>query len=309
MSSTFGLPRSDSAMTLRGNKMKVAKDARTSEVKAEGERGEGANARMRDSAARGKCQWYTLVKIYDDARFARVTDDELAMLEAKMLQSDEMRVGGRNVMATAREAREGARAFAGSTRFESDEDDASERAKAEDAEDEEAYGLDVGDRDGGMDDRGRCAFGGGRGNREGEAFGGATEDAEGLDDDDDDDASADDSADDAGGQYRGTSTAIGGAIVMGHQKPGGPCDHCGALDSPQWRRGPSSKPMLCNACGTRFRRTGNLGSSPLSRCPTPVATPTKRKAPVVAAPVISATGRKKRLVPGEKIVQRAVLTC
>jgi len=41
-------------------------------------------------------------------------------------------------------------------------------------------------------------------------------------------------------------------------KPGGPCDHCGALDSPQWRRGPASKPCLCNACGTRFRRTNFL---------------------------------------------------
>lgn len=44
-----------------------------------------------------------------------------------------------------------------------------------------------------------------------------------------------------------------------YQKPGGPCDHCGAVDSPQWRRGPASKPMLCNACGTRYRRTNNLG--------------------------------------------------
>mmetsp|Transcript_12542 Transcript_12542/g.17135 ORF Transcript_12542/g.17135 Transcript_12542/m.17135 type:complete len:265 (+) Transcript_12542:115-909(+) len=45
------------------------------------------------------------------------------------------------------------------------------------------------------------------------------------------------------------------------QKPGGPCDHCGALESPQWRRGPVSKPMLCNACGTRYRRTTQLGPS------------------------------------------------
>mmetsp|Transcript_21263 Transcript_21263/g.68852 ORF Transcript_21263/g.68852 Transcript_21263/m.68852 type:complete len:255 (+) Transcript_21263:249-1013(+) len=49
-----------------------------------------------------------------------------------------------------------------------------------------------------------------------------------------------------------------------HQKPGGPCDHCGALESPQWRRGPASKPMLCNACGTRYRRTNQL-QQPISR--------------------------------------------
>lgn len=59
----------------------------------------------------------------------------------------------------------------------------------------------------------------------------------------------------------------------GHMKPGGPCDHCGAVDSPQWRRGPASKPMLCNACGTRYRRTNSLGPAPSSR----MATPEKRK--------------------------------
>jgi hypothetical protein len=30
-------------------------------------------------------------------------------------------------------------------------------------------------------------------------------------------------------------------------------------ESPQWRRGPPAKPILCNACGTRYRRTHNLG--------------------------------------------------
>mmetsp|Transcript_45352 Transcript_45352/g.84691 ORF Transcript_45352/g.84691 Transcript_45352/m.84691 type:complete len:222 (-) Transcript_45352:542-1207(-) len=55
-----------------------------------------------------------------------------------------------------------------------------------------------------------------------------------------------------------------------HPKPGGPCDHCGAVESPQWRRGPSAKPMLCNACGTRFRRTNQLGPAvPSTRVATP----------------------------------------
>lgn len=44
-----------------------------------------------------------------------------------------------------------------------------------------------------------------------------------------------------------------------HHKTGGPCDHCGATESPQWRRGPACKPTLCNACGTRYRRTNQLG--------------------------------------------------
>lgn len=62
-------------------------------------------------------------------------------------------------------------------------------------------------------------------------------------------------------------------------KPGGPCDHCGAADSPQWRRGPASKPMLCNACGTRYRRTNTLGpSTPVHRAGAVVA-PKKRSPP------------------------------
>mmetsp|Transcript_2795 Transcript_2795/g.17403 ORF Transcript_2795/g.17403 Transcript_2795/m.17403 type:complete len:182 (+) Transcript_2795:319-864(+) len=29
-------------------------------------------------------------------------------------------------------------------------------------------------------------------------------------------------------------------------------------ESPQWRKGPAHKPQLCNACGTRYRRSGVL---------------------------------------------------
>ncbi|KAG1663970.1 hypothetical protein FOA52_001096 [Chlamydomonas sp. UWO 241] len=38
----------------------------------------------------------------------------------------------------------------------------------------------------------------------------------------------------------------------------GPCDNCHATESPQWRQGPPQRPMLCNACGMRFRRTNQL---------------------------------------------------
>eukprot|EP01023_Acetabularia_acetabulum_P004991 TRINITY_DN12072_c3_g1_i1.p1 TRINITY_DN12072_c3_g1~~TRINITY_DN12072_c3_g1_i1.p1 ORF type:complete len:250 (+),score=42.12 TRINITY_DN12072_c3_g1_i1:135-884(+) len=41
-------------------------------------------------------------------------------------------------------------------------------------------------------------------------------------------------------------------------KKGGPCDQCAVTETPQWRRGPPEKPTLCNACGTRYRRTGRL---------------------------------------------------
>jgi len=43
------------------------------------------------------------------------------------------------------------------------------------------------------------------------------------------------------------------------EKRTGPCTHCGVDESPQWRKGPAGKPVLCNACGTRFRRTHQLG--------------------------------------------------
>ncbi|KAK9816849.1 hypothetical protein WJX72_006070 [[Myrmecia] bisecta] len=39
----------------------------------------------------------------------------------------------------------------------------------------------------------------------------------------------------------------------------GPCCHCSVTESPQWRKGPKCKPVLCNACGTRFLRTRALG--------------------------------------------------
>lgn len=61
-----------------------------------------------------------------------------------------------------------------------------------------------------------------------------------------------------------TSSSSYSATAFSH-KTGGPCDHCGATESPQWRRGPPAKPMLCNACGTRYRRTHQLGSFPGAR--------------------------------------------
>lgn len=41
----------------------------------------------------------------------------------------------------------------------------------------------------------------------------------------------------------------------------GACNHCGETESPQWRKGPADKPHLCNACGTRYLRTGSLKRS------------------------------------------------
>ncbi|DBA90965.1 TPA: hypothetical protein ACH3X2_004176 [Trebouxia sp. C0005] len=51
----------------------------------------------------------------------------------------------------------------------------------------------------------------------------------------------------------------GGRRRGGRGELQGPCNHCFAEDSPQWRKGPRCKPVLCNACGTRFLRTRSLG--------------------------------------------------
>ncbi|KAI4338437.1 hypothetical protein MLD38_023497 [Melastoma candidum] len=42
---------------------------------------------------------------------------------------------------------------------------------------------------------------------------------------------------------------------MGKQ---GPCCHCGVISTPLWRNGPPEKPVLCNACGSRWRTKGSL---------------------------------------------------
>ncbi|KAL4556082.1 hypothetical protein LXL04_038722 [Taraxacum kok-saghyz] len=38
----------------------------------------------------------------------------------------------------------------------------------------------------------------------------------------------------------------------------GPCCHCGIEHTPLWRNGPPEKPVLCNACGSRWRTRGTL---------------------------------------------------
>ncbi|CAA6657134.1 unnamed protein product [Spirodela intermedia] len=44
---------------------------------------------------------------------------------------------------------------------------------------------------------------------------------------------------------------------MGKQ---GPCHHCGITSTPLWRNGPPEKPILCNACGSRWRTKGTLSN-------------------------------------------------
>ncbi|CAH1424285.1 unnamed protein product [Lactuca virosa] len=38
----------------------------------------------------------------------------------------------------------------------------------------------------------------------------------------------------------------------------GPCYHCGIEETPLWRNGPAEKPVLCNACGSRWRTRRTL---------------------------------------------------
>jgi hypothetical protein len=44
----------------------------------------------------------------------------------------------------------------------------------------------------------------------------------------------------------------------------GPCGHCKTPYSPQWRKGPRNKPVLCNACGIRYLRNRHLGRAAVS---------------------------------------------
>ncbi|KAK8916771.1 GATA transcription factor 26 [Platanthera zijinensis] len=40
----------------------------------------------------------------------------------------------------------------------------------------------------------------------------------------------------------------------------GPCRHCGITSTPLWRNGPPEKPVLCNACGSRWKTKGSLAN-------------------------------------------------
>jgi hypothetical protein len=68
----------------------------------------------------------------------------------------------------------------------------------------------------------------------------------------------------------------------------GPCTHCATTYSPQWRRGPVDKPVLCNACGLRYGRTGSLDLT----APRRSSTAARPKRAPLAAPgaVASAAG-------------------
>ncbi|XP_037403654.1 GATA transcription factor 27-like [Triticum dicoccoides] len=65
-------------------------------------------------------------------------------------------------------------------------------------------------------------------------------------------------------------------------KKEGPCCHCGIMGSPIWRNGPPEKPVLCNACGTRWRKKGTLENYTPTRRPQDAEAETKqhKKKPV-----------------------------
>lgn len=79
-----------------------------------------------------------------------------------------------------------------------------------------------------------------------------------------------------------------------------------SAESPQWRRGPSHKPVLCNACGTRYRRTNQLG--PVT--PRPGAPPRKRGlqnlSPLAEEPAAKGARLEAELGPGHHLVAAAV---
>ena len=74
------------------------------------------------------------------------------------------------------------------------------------------------------------------------------------------------------------------------------CDHSGVTETPLWRRGPASMPCLCNACGTRHRRTGRVeyygaagASTARELCHDPQA-----EAAAAAAPAAAGSGGRQR---------------
>ncbi|KAK1305533.1 GATA transcription factor 26 [Acorus calamus] len=66
----------------------------------------------------------------------------------------------------------------------------------------------------------------------------------------------------------------------------GPCYHCGVTSTPLWRNGPPDKPILCNACGSRWRTKGTLTNyTPLHARAEPFEAPTLKISKLKNMPV------------------------
>eukprot|EP00268_Persea_americana_P027583 TRINITY_DN2694_c0_g1_i2.p1 TRINITY_DN2694_c0_g1~~TRINITY_DN2694_c0_g1_i2.p1 ORF type:complete len:579 (-),score=106.29 TRINITY_DN2694_c0_g1_i2:634-2370(-) len=77
---------------------------------------------------------------------------------------------------------------------------------------------------------------------------------------------------------------------MGKQ---GPCYHCGVTTTPLWRNGPPEKPVLCNACGSRWRTKGTLTNyTPLHARAEPTDSENYRKVCAVKPIIIKTKERK-----------------
>jgi hypothetical protein len=57
------------------------------------------------------------------------------------------------------------------------------------------------------------------------------------------------------------------AATRARERPRRACARCGVVKTPQWRSGPAGSKSLCNACGTRHRKTGD--ATPLHAPDTP----------------------------------------
>jgi len=64
------------------------------------------------------------------------------------------------------------------------------------------------------------------------------------------------SSDGPEGVFAATDPGPGRVLPMPPKQ--GPCSHCGATSTPLWRKGPPDRPVLCNACGTRWKVKGTL---------------------------------------------------
>ncbi|KAL4303619.1 hypothetical protein GQ457_10G023370 [Hibiscus cannabinus] len=77
-------------------------------------------------------------------------------------------------------------------------------------------------------------------------------------------------------------------------KKQGPCFHCGVDSTPLWRNGPPEKPVLCNACGSRYR----LGKPLENYTPKVYNIDAKRKRKHMAESTVTNNGSKSSSGPG-----------
>ncbi|KMZ60662.1 hypothetical protein ZOSMA_581G00010 [Zostera marina] len=86
----------------------------------------------------------------------------------------------------------------------------------------------------------------------------------------------------------------------------GPCFHCGITTTSLWRNGPPEKPVLCNACGTRWRTKGILANyMPLHAQGSSLTTYKRKKS--TTADNSKGKGKSKKELPSKHCRKKSAL--